>query len=190
LWSWLKVNLYIWLWCRTWCQKQKCLSSYGSYLASNMMLSLKIVWKLYYKPIEVGHVGNVVLEKNFNFGTHGSLFHVFTQNIYLKCEDYYWKFSMTCFFLLLQIDAIVVFEDPSRIEWSEFSWWSCKQIWNQRLWSCLCKMVLLSNLHLQGKISLKQIDWLIISSNMTSWNIKTLNKGINLCCYQKQTIEL
>jgi hypothetical protein len=41
-------------------------------------LVFKTMRKTKYKPIENYHVKNVVLEKDFNFGTIGSFFHVFT----------------------------------------------------------------------------------------------------------------
>jgi hypothetical protein len=37
----------------------------------------KIVWKIVYKPIEIFHVENVILGKDFNLGATCSLFHAF-----------------------------------------------------------------------------------------------------------------
>ncbi len=54
------------------------LSCFISYLASNLILYLKTVWKMQYKWIENCHVENVVLGKEFDLGVTSSLFHVFT----------------------------------------------------------------------------------------------------------------
>jgi len=72
-------------------KKIEFLSCYMSYLASNLIFSLKNAWKIQYKPIEICHMENVVFRKDFNLSTASSLFHVFSQMLIaiqkLNCKD-------------------------------------------------------------------------------------------------------
>jgi hypothetical protein len=53
-----------------------------SYLASNLIFNLKNLVKNAIKPIENCHLENVVLGKDFNFGTTSSFLHDFTHMIF------------------------------------------------------------------------------------------------------------
>jgi hypothetical protein len=74
---------------KVWCKKIEFLLCYMSYLASNLIFSLKNYIKMQYKPIENYHMENAILKKDFNFSVISFFFHVFTH------MDYNLGFTLT-----------------------------------------------------------------------------------------------